>query len=79
VWRRAAAEVAVNVKRHVDGIDGVDIEYDSVCVFCGETWEVQKDNSDPGWPKGKPLCCDEAVMAWETFIAEEKEKTDGTA
>lgn len=53
-------EIIEQVKRHVDEVGYVHIDYDAEekCSHCGYTWEVSED--------GVPLCCDEAVKEFET-------------
>jgi hypothetical protein len=39
-WRESAHDLAAAVRRHVDGIDHIDVEadLDLVCEFCGSAW-----------------------------------------
>lgn len=48
-------EVAKSVKRHVDNVDDIQCEYDTLdlCEFCGREWEVDED--------GFPNCCQKAI------------------
>jgi len=52
-------EIADQIKRHVDDVRSVDIDYDTeaVCSHCGYSWEVEED--------GTPLCCNEAVKQFQ--------------
>jgi rubrerythrin len=54
------------IKRHVDNVEDVRIEYDTdeVCSFCNYNWEVSEDDSDPDFPKGCPVCCQDAIDEW---------------
>jgi len=58
LWRELNA-LADEIKRHVDGAESVDIEFDEVvvCEFCNSEWEIDED--------GCPCCCDKAQEEWE--------------
>ena len=49
-------EVADQIKRHVDNVRRVDVEYDveNTCSHCGYSWEVDEET-------GEPLCCQKAI------------------
>ena len=46
-----------DIKRHVDDVQGVDIEYDEICVYCG--FEPEPDRF------GEPACCNDAQNDWK--------------
>lgn len=55
------------IQRHVNDVDYVETVWDESehCSFCGYDWdEVEEENSSDGWPKGMPLCCEEAQLDW---------------
>ncbi len=47
---RRCNEIVEQIKRHVDEVDSVQVEYDvdTVCGYCGREWEVEE---------GLPTCC----------------------
>ena len=51
--KRISEELVASIKRHVDDVDRVEIEFDTVCEFCGSPWEQP------------PLCCEAAIQEWE--------------
>lgn len=52
-------DLADSIKRHVDGIDSIEIECDAeyVCGHCGLPWNETEE--------GEPNCCAEAVKEYE--------------
>lgn len=52
-------EIAESIKRHVDNVDRVDIEFDTdeVCSHCGYEWVEDQ--------KGLPTCCIAALSEIE--------------
>lgn len=54
---RFCEDIVEQIKRHVDGIDEVEIAYNEICEFCGELWNEEAS--------GRPRCCDEAIDEWE--------------
>ncbi len=58
-WRRregikdAAEEIVVEIKRHVDNVQDVEVEelFDSVCSFCEGSWTAYDPNYNGG-------CCE---------------------
>ena len=72
-WRRRSRDVRESIKRHVDNVGDIDVEYDLVCTFCGGHWEVEKSDGDPDCPKGMPLCCEKAIQAWHIHTAHKGE------
>ncbi len=48
------------IRKHVDGIGGVYIVYDTVeqCEFCNSVWEK-------AWDTEGPICCDKALEEYE--------------
>ena len=61
-------EMEEQIKRHVDNIGYMNVEYDTneTCSHCNLTWELSEDDSDPDFPKGCPVCCNEAANEWKT-------------
>lgn len=61
--QRNLKEIKEQIKRHVDNISYVNIEWDTEakCSYCGLSWEVSEDDSDPDFPKGTPVCCQGAI------------------
>ncbi len=55
-------EIVDQIKRHVDNFGSIDIQSDEeyICSYCECDWSVSEDDSDPKYPKGTPLCCEEA-------------------
>lgn len=49
-------EIVDQIKRHVDDVCRVDIEFDTeaVCSHCGYGWELDEET-------GAPVCCNKAV------------------
>lgn len=68
--KRDLMEAKEQIKRHVDNVEDVRIEYDTdaVCSHCNLTWEVSEDNSDPDFPKGTPICCQDAIDEYNNFV-----------
>lgn len=64
---RDCGYIASSILRHVDDIDTAYVTWDmkTICEFCHLEWEESKDNSDPDFPIGMPLCCDKAIKEWE--------------
>lgn len=62
-YEAACAELATQIRRHVDGVGHVRVMWDSKveCSHCGSNWEESEDDNDPDWPKGMPLCCNLAI------------------
>lgn len=60
-------DIAEEIKRHVDQVGGVHVEFDTTetCSHCGYPWDESPDDSDPDFPKGCPVCCDEAAEEWK--------------
>lgn len=58
-YERRCKEIMEQVKRHVDEVQYVHIDYDAHehCSFCGYVWDIDE--------QGVPLCCDEAVLEHE--------------
>ena len=53
---RDLSDIVEQVKRHVDNVHSVYIDYDKedVCSFCGREWELDEET-------GEPTCCDKAI------------------
>lgn len=56
-------EIESQIKRHIDNIGYLSVQHDTeeTCSYCGLTWEVSEDDSDPYFPKGTPVCCQKAI------------------
>lgn len=56
--KAVCGEIAVSIRRHVDNVDSVAVNWDTrtVCSHCGRDWEEYED--------GCPCCCDEAQDEW---------------
>ena len=50
---KACDWIRQSVERHVDDVDYTEIEFDTVCEFCGNPWEQP------------PICCEAAIQEWE--------------
>jgi len=55
-YMQRCLEIEYEIKRHVDGVGGVEIEYDEreVCSYCGYDWDVDEET-------GEPFCCQGAI------------------
>lgn len=53
-------DIRAAIKRHVDGVDRIDILYDThdYCSHCGREWETEES--------GIPVCCSKAQDEWAT-------------
>lgn len=53
---RDLKDIMEQVKRHVDNVHSVYIDYDKdeVCSHCGYSWEVDEETKEP-------LCCQKAI------------------
>lgn len=62
-YREMCEEIADSVRRHVDNTKYVSVECDKeeFCSHCGSNWDECKDDNDPEYPKGIPLCCSRAM------------------
>lgn len=49
------------IKRHIDNVDTVTIDYDTreVCSHCGYEWETDPEN-------GEPICCEKAIIEFKS-------------
>jgi len=67
MYERRCRDIVAQVKRHIDNIGWIGVEYDvrEICEYCGNEWEVNQDPNDPDWELGQPLCCDKAIEEWE--------------
>jgi hypothetical protein len=52
-------EMEEQIRRHVDNIGRIEVEYDeeTVCSHCGYEWDVDEN--------GVPSCCKEAINEYE--------------
>lgn len=52
-------EIKDQIKRHVDNVRSVEIDYDTqeICSHCGYEWELDED--------GVPTCCNKAIEELE--------------
>jgi Mg-chelatase subunit ChlI len=66
-YQRRCDEIAEQIKRHVDNVDSVEVEYDEefTCSHCGQEWQVDGI--------GCPICCDKAE---QEFLAAKAEKVN---
>jgi hypothetical protein len=58
-YKEICEEIKSDIKRHVDQVGSVYVDFDTVlsCSFCNCEWETDAN--------GEPLCCDEAVDEWK--------------
>mgnify|MGYP001573439519 CR=1 FL=1 len=59
IIERRAKQIRDDIKRHIDGIASHQIEWDTVCEFCGATWETDPDTKEP-------VCCGRAQEQFST-------------
>lgn len=59
---RDVKDVMDSIKRHVDGIGNVDVEYVRRCRHCGR---------DPEFDEDGPCCCQKAVVEWKLLCSAE--------
>jgi len=61
--KRDLREMQEQIKRHIDNVEDVRIEYDidEVCSHCNLNWEVSEDDDGIEFPKGTPVCCQNAI------------------
>lgn len=66
-YRERCEEIVADAKRHCNNVGRAYVECDTEfrCSHCGRIWDESQDDSDPEWPKGKPLCCEAAIAEWE--------------
>lgn len=69
-YEKRCEEIVEDVKRHVDNVGHVSVEWDTeeVCSYCGRSWTESQDDLDHGFPKGSPYCCDAAVTEWNSSL-----------
>ena len=65
---RTCKSIESEIKRHVDDIEHVSIEYDTreICEFCETEWETNFE--------GMPQCCVTAIDEWEDKKATQPQK-----
>lgn len=65
--RRDLKEMEEQIKRHVDNIGYINVECDTdeTCSYCHLTWELSEDDKYPDFPKGCPVCCQDAIDEWK--------------
>ena len=65
-YMRRCDDIADQIKRHVDEVDSVEVNYDveHTCSHCKYEWEVDEN--------GTPICCDEAIAEHEKSKQEVK-------
>ena len=63
-WKTRCIDIVTAIQRHIDNVERVYRESNTLCVFCDNLYEVETKENDPYAPKGQPLCCDEAVKAF---------------
>jgi hypothetical protein len=63
-YQRRCDEIAEEIKRHVDNVGSVEVNYDTeeVCGHCQREWEVDDE--------GCPTCCDKAIQEFEASKVE---------
>jgi len=68
--KRDLKEMQEQIRRHVDNVQDVRVEYDidEVCSHCNLSWEVSEDNTDPNFPKGTPVCCQAAIDEYNNLV-----------
>jgi hypothetical protein len=54
-YQRRCDDIVDQIKRHVDEVGDVSVDFDteSVCSHCGREWEEDEN--------GEPVCCDSAI------------------
>lgn len=60
-------DIADQIKRHVDDVDSVEVDYDAeepVCSHCNLDWDIDED--------GCPTCCNKAIEEFEQSKQETK-------
>ena len=65
--RRDLKEMEEQIKRNVDNIGYISVQYDTdeTCSHCGLTWQLSEDDNDKEFPKGCPVCCQDAIDEWK--------------
>ena len=53
-----------DIRRHVDDVSGVYVDFDIACKFCGYGWDAALDDD------GKPACCMEAIAEFDRLVQE---------
>ncbi len=69
--RRTCESIIEDIKRHVDDVDSVELDYEEneICEFCKEEWEVyDRDFPVDGIQKGLPACCEKAQQEFKTNL-----------
>jgi hypothetical protein len=63
MYKDKCEEIIDDVKRHVNNVGSVNIEYDSreICEFCKSDWEQDEVT-------GEPQCCVKAVKEFENLL-----------
>ncbi|WP_097933331.1 MULTISPECIES: hypothetical protein [unclassified Streptomyces] len=74
--RERCEEIAEQVKRHVDNVGSVEVQFTEVhtCSHCSLTWEVLtaeeaadlRNCQDEHSVEGEPVCCDKAIDEFRT-------------
>lgn len=74
--RERCEEIAAEVKRHVDNVDGIEVTFTEThtCSHCGYGWEVLTADEaadascqqDEQSVEGEPVCCDKAIAEFRT-------------
>ena len=67
--RNTCESIVDDIKRHVDDIQSVDVEFDEseICEFCQRVWEIwEEESEDGGYIKGEPVCCNKAMDEFRT-------------
>ncbi|RLV66299.1 hypothetical protein STAN_1820 [Streptomyces sp. CBMAI 2042] len=85
--RERCEEMAEQVKRHVDNVGSVEVQFTEVhtCSHCFLTWEelTAEEAANPStWidehsVEGEPVCCDKAIAEFRTERGIPAEQQDG--
>ena len=62
-WLSMMEEIKRGIKRHVDDVGGIYLEWDEIvyCDHCHLRWEEDPET-------GEPYCCNEAIDEWRESI-----------
>ncbi len=67
--KRECEEIAIAIRRHVDGVHHVWVKSDLICKFCGAAWEGRQSSGDGTTDVDDgPACCDKGMDAFEAVI-----------
>jgi len=77
-WKTRCSDIIMAIERHIDDVQTLYRESDTLCGFCNSKWETETSKNDPHIPYGQPLCCEEAVKEWEATQRKEAKKNDAS-